>query len=270
MKFIKMHGLGNDFVILDHRGGGDALERAQIEALCDRHTGIGCDQLIIMEPSRRADLFMHIYNPDGTESSTCGNATRCVADLYMSEGAEKTCVIETRAGLLPCRRLESGLIEADMGQPLLDWADIPLSEARDTLNLGIGEGAVKNPVAVGMGNPHCVFFVDNLADIDVETTGQIYEYHPFFPQRTNVSFAQVEPDGAIRVRVWERGAGVTMACGSAACAVAVAGVRRGLTGRRTDILMYGGALTLEWRESDGHVLMTGPITHVFKGEMDER
>ncbi len=267
MNFVKMHGLGNDFVILDQRGGTLALAPEMVRQVCHRHFGVGCDQLIILEPSERADLFMRIYNPDASEAENCGNATRCVADLYMKQNGGGDCLIETRGGLLDCRRSAGGLVSVDMGPAKLGWREIPLSEERDTLNLRIGEGPVQDPVGVNMGNPHCVFFVDNLLDIPVDTLGPVFENHSLFPQRANISFAQVTGDNRLRLRVWERGAGITLACGTAACATAVAAVRRGLTGRSVEIEMDGGVLRLEWRESDGHVLMTGPVAYVFAGTL---
>lgn len=250
MKFIKMHGLGNDFVILDHRKGAVRLPPETIRRLADRHFGVGCDQVIVLEPSTKADVFMRIYNPDASEAESCGNATRCVAHLL----GKDTLTIQTRAGLLPCRRV-GDLIEVDMGTPKGEPKILP-----------IGTEGLPDAVAVNMGNPHCVFFVDNLADISVETLGPKFEVHPDFPDRTNVEFAQVNGDKNIRLRVWERGAGLTLACGSGACATIAAAVSREITGRRVEIEMDGGTLQLEWRESDGHVLMTGPIAYVFEGE----
>lgn len=267
MNFLKMHGLGNDFVILDQRGGAGALSPDLVRLACDRHFGIGCDQLIVLEPSERADLFMRIYNPDASEAENCGNATRCVADLHMKQNGNGQCVIETRGGLLDCRKAGGGLVSVDMGPARLGWQEIPLSEQRDTLYLGIGQGAAQDPVGVGMGNPHCVFFVDNVGDIPVDTLGPVFENHSLFPQRANISFAQVTGDNRVRLRVWERGAGITLACGTAACATAVAAVRRGLTGRTVEAEMDGGVLRLEWREADGHVLMTGPVAYVFAGSL---
>ena len=267
MKFLKMHGLGNDFVILDYREDHVALMPDYIQQVCDRHFGIGCDQLIILEPTKKADLFMRIYNPDGSEAESCGNATRCVADLFMSEAGISHCVIETRGGLLECRRTGDGLVSVDMGPPRLNWRDIPLSKETDTLNLGIKKGPVQDPVGVNMGNPHCVFFVKDVADIAVDTLGPVFETHKMFPQKANISFAQILGDSRIRLRVWERGAGITLACGSAACATAVAAVRRGLTGRDVAIEMDGGVLQIEWREGDGHVLMSGPVAYVFEGHI---
>lgn len=265
MNFLKMHGLGNDFVILDQRNGGDTLMAGQIKNICDRHKGVGCDQLIVMEPSDKADLFMRIYNGNGTEAEACGNATRCVAHLFMSEQKTEVCTIETLAGLLPCRTVDDDWVEVDMGPPKLDWKDIPLAKEKDTLYLGIGDGPAQDPVAVNVGNPHCVFFVENLEDIPVEELGPVFENNPLYPQKTNVEFAHVLPDGQIRLKVWERGAGLTQACGSAACATIVAAVSRGLSQRKADIIMDGGHLVLEWREQDGHILMAGPVSYVFDG-----
>lgn len=254
MNFKKMHGLGNDFVILDQRAGRALFDPEQIQMICDRRHGVGCDQLIVMEPSETADFFMRIYNPDASEAEACGNATRCVAHLYMSEQGAQECSIETVAGILPCRMVDD-LVEVDMGQP----------KSVEDVDLSIREEG--EPVSVNMGNPHCVFFVDDAESVDLENLGPVIEHHSLFPDRTNVEFATVMPDGQIRLRVWERGAGVTLACGSGACATAVAAIHRGLTDRKVDIIMDGGHLILEHRESDGHVLMTGPVAYVFEGEL---
>ncbi|MCB1682335.1 MAG: diaminopimelate epimerase [Alphaproteobacteria bacterium] len=266
--FLKMHGLGNDFVILDQRERVTPLAHEQVVRICDRHFGVGCDQLIILEPAEKADLFMRIYNPDGSEAESCGNATRCVADLIMKQEGNGACVIETRGGILDCQRRAGMLVGVDMGPPGLEWKDIPLSEQKDTLHLGIGQGAVQDPVGVSMGNPHCVFFVQGVEELPVETIGPVFERHPLFPRRANISFAEIKDGTSIRLRVWERGAGVTLACGSAACATIVAAVRRGLiSGRAAEIHMDGGTLQLEWREEDSHVVMTGPVTYVFEGKL---
>ena len=249
MNFIKMHGAGNDFVILDQRDGGEALISAQITHICDRHFGVGCDQLIILEPSSNADLFMRVYNPDGSQSGACGNATRCVADLSDVQ------TIETLGGTLKTRRV-GDLIEVDMGIPKL--IETPFTEVIDGLT---------SPVLVDMGNPHAVYVVDKLADITVKETGHHIETHPFFPDRTNVEFVQVNSRTHIRQKTWERGAGLTLACGSGACAAAVACIEQGLTERKLDITLDGGTLHMEWRETDGHILMTGPTARVFDGEL---
>ncbi len=265
MRFKKMHGLGNDFVILDQREVKGMLTNAQITAICDRNFGVGCDQLVVLGPSKDGDVFAWFYNADGSESGACGNASRCVADLAMAEMGLDLCTIETSAGLLPCRRV-GDLIEVDMGPAYLEWKDIPLAHEEDTLELPIGnQEGLSNPAAVGMGNPHCVFFVDDLDDLVIEELGAIYEHHTLFPARTNVEFAQIISKTKIRQKTWERGAGVTLACGSGACAVAVAAARRELTGRKVEIELDGGTLHIEWRESDDHVLMTGSIEHVFDG-----
>lgn len=267
MRFQKMHGLGNDFVIIDARDG-TVMDSDQLRMIADRRRGVGCDQILVIETARAegADIFMRIFNPDGSEAGACGNGTRCVARLYMDREGVDACVVETMAGLLPCRDL-NGLVVADMGAPKLDWKDIPLAEPHDTLHLGISGGLLPDPVAVNMGNPHTVFFVDDVKTIDVPTLGPQVEHHVLFPQRTNVEFAQVIAPDKIRVRVWERGTGVTEACGSGACATIVAAVRRNLTLRNAEIILDGGSLHLEWRQQDGHVLMTGPALYVYQGTL---
>lgn len=269
-RFKKMHGLGNDFVIIDQRAGGDTFSTERIIALSDRRFGIGCDQFIHMKPPRdpEADVFLDMYNCDGSRLEACGNGTRCVAYLLMQESGRRECVVETVAGLLRCSRVQDTLICADMGEPRLEWDQIPLAEKHDTLHLGIGDGdTLSDPVAVNMGNPHCVFFVNQVEKLPIETLGPAVERNTLFPNRTNVEFAQILELEKIRMRVWERGTGVTMACGSGACATMVAAARRGLTGRKAEIILDGGSLMLEWRESDNHVLMTGPVTDVFDGTL---
>ncbi len=271
LPFIKMHGLGNDFVVIDAMKEKVSLPDDRRRAIADRRYGIGCDQLLVMEPpkDKGADLFMRIYNPDGSEAQACGNGTRCVAHLWMSKNNKRNCTIQTVAGLLKCGMASNDRVQVDMGVPRLGWKDIPLAEERDTLNLGVGlmHGPLNNPVAVNVGNPHAVFFVDDVRKVDVEGLGPQVENHVLFPQRTNVEFAQVMADDKIRVRVWERGTGVTQACGSGACATMVAAVRRGLTGRKAEIVLDGGSLFLEWREGDDRVLMTGPVAYVFEGNL---
>ncbi|MEO5337203.1 MAG: diaminopimelate epimerase [Magnetospirillum sp. WYHS-4] len=268
--FVKMHGLGNDFAVFDRRAGGGGFAPAQIQAVADRHTGVGCDQLIVLEPARdtQADLFMRIYNADGSEAGACGNATRCVAWLVMAETGRREVLVETVVGLLDCEVREDGLVGVDMGPARLDWRDIPLSEARDTLHLGIGAGPLQDPVGVSMGNPHAVFFVPDVQAVDLAEHGPCLETHALFPQFANIEAAQVLSPGAIRMRVWERGAGITRACGTGACATLVAAARRGLTGRKADVVLDGGTLAIEWLP-DGHVLMTGPAAVAYRGELDE-
>jgi diaminopimelate epimerase len=262
--FKKMHGLGNDFVVIDARAG-NAPDVAAIVRIADRHLGVGCDQVLVLAPAQGADLFMRIYNPDGSEAQACGNGTRCVARLFMDESGRRECTIQTVAGLLKCEEAGGGLVKVDMGAPRLNWKDIPLSEERDTLELDALNGLYGAPVAVSMGNPHVVFFVKRAGDVPLEEIGPQVERHVLFPERTNVEFAEVTGPESIRLRVWERGTGVTSACGSGACAAMVAAVRRGLTGRKAEIALDGGILQMEWRESDGHVLMTGPAVRVFEG-----
>ena len=268
-----MHGLGNDFIVLDLRSGIKLPPKTVLAALTDRKTGIGCDQLItINQPQdEQADAYMGIYNaPDASMAQACGNATRCVASLLMQESDCDQITIQTVAGLLVCRALndEKTMIEADMGAPKLNWADIPLKEEKDTLHLGIGQGAIHDPVAVNVGNPHAVFFVDDVESLDVPSIGPDFEHHPLFPEKANIEFAQVLDNKRIRMRVWERDTGETQACGSAACATIIAAVRRGLADRRCEVILNGGSLHFEWRENDDHILMSGPASFVYKGEID--
>lgn len=264
--FLKMHALGNDFVILDARtqpltGLGQLAMR-----LADRRLGIGCDQVIILENSLRGDVFMRILNPDGSEARACGNSTRCVSDMMMKEKGTDGVKVETVAGVLPAMRTGSGVITVDMGKPRLNWDEIPLSHNVDTLCLPLEGKGVSSPVAVNMGNPHAVFFVPDINSVPLEELGPRFERDVIFPDRANIEFVEVISRSVLRMRVWERGAGVTFACGSAACATVVAGVRRGLAERKVIVKMDGGDLSLEWREEDGHVYMTGPFTYVFRGE----
>lgn len=267
--FVKMHGLGNDFVVLDVRQSGLTLSAAAVRAIADRHRGVGCDQLIVVEAARGAtsDAWMTIYNPDGSESGACGNATRCVAWLLMGQNGSDRVVIETRAGLLDAEARGDKMVAVDMGAARLDWREIPLAEAVDTLHLGIAAGPLADPVAVSMGNPHAVFFVDDVAAIDLAAVGPGLEHHPLFPERTNVEIVQVLGPETLRMRVWERGAGITQACGTGACATLVAAARRGLTGRKAEVILDGGSLFIEWL-ADDHVLMTGPVALAFSGILD--
>lgn len=264
LKFLKMHGLGNDMVVIDGRLNPVTLDEQTVRHIGDRHRGVGFDQLMYILPplDPAATAFARIYNTDGSEAKACGNGTRCVADVLMNEIGLDSCVVQTVAGLLECRR-EEGDITINMGVPALAWDQIPLSEAVDTLALPL-DGT---PVAVAVGNPHCVFFVDDAALEPVSTRGPEIEGHPLFPDRVNVEFASVIGPDKLRMRVWERGAGITQACGSGACATAIAAIRRGLTGPKVHVELDGGALVIEW-QGEGHpVLMTGPVAYVFEGTM---
>ena len=269
IEFIKMHGLGNDFVILDARAQPIENKEDLSRKLGNRRFGVGCDQIIMLESSDGADVFMRIYNPDGSESGMCGNAARCVADIVLKETQKSSVTIQTITTLLNCVRADNGQVTVDMGEPRLDWTQIPLAEKCDTLNLKIGGGGVSNPVAVSMGNPHCVFFVDDVDAVDVAKLGIGFEYNSIFPERANIEFAEIITKTHIKMRVWERGTGITPACGSGACATAVAAMRRDLTGRKVVVSMDGGDLTLEWRASDNHVYMTGPVAYVFSGVLED-
>jgi len=266
LAFHKMHGLGNDFVVLDRRSGKLSLSAAQIRRIADRRRGVGCDQLLSLEPSERADVFMRVYNPDGSESGACGNGTRCVALLIMEERGGTRATIETTAGVLSVRADIHGYT-ADMGRPRLGWDEIPLAAPADTLCLDLELGPLAQPVAVNLGNPHAVFLVDDAESVPLGELGPELEHHPMFPERANIGVAEVRDPRTLRVRVWERGAGLTAACGSGACAALVAAVRRGLAERSAKVVLDGGSLRIAWNEAD-HVLMSGPASHSYRGHLD--
>lgn len=262
VSFTKMHGLGNDFVVLDTRR--DALPPvtpALARALADRRTGIGCDQLVLLEPSERADFRMRIFNADGGEVSACGNATRAVALLHGGPAS-----IETAAGLLSAAPGAGG-IAVDMGVPRFGWQDIPLAYAMDTLSMPVGWDGLENPVAVNVGNPHAVFFVDDCDAVPLDRIGPVIENDPLFPERVNVNVATVTARDSIRLRVWERGAGLTRACGTGACATAIAAMRRGLVDRAVTVTLPGGPLAIAW-DAEGRITMTGPAAESFRGSFD--
>ena len=268
-RFAKMHGCGNDFVIMDGRSHTLGLTAGPgWRAVANRHTGIGCDQVIVLEPSAAgADVLMRIWNPDGSEAGACGNATRCVADILFRESGRTFVTIRTISGDLPATLQTDGQVEIDMGAVRLDWQDVPLSQPMDTLHLDLAADGVAGPAAASMGNPHATFFVPDLTAVPITRIGPVLEHAPIFPQRANIGFAQILDVGTIRLRVWERGAGLTLACGSGACATLVNAHRRGLANRRANVIVDGGTLQIEWRD-DGHVLMTGPAVTVFAGEID--
>ncbi|MBN8929015.1 MAG: diaminopimelate epimerase [Rhodospirillales bacterium 69-11] len=266
--FLKMHGCGNDFVVFDARRHALPFSPARIAALSDRRTGIGCDQFITIEPGTDgADAFMRIHNPDGSEAGACGNATRCVVHLVAAETRQQRLAIRTISGLLPAETHPDGTVTVDMGPARLDWPDVPLARPMDTVRLDLARGDVADPAACSMGNPHATFFVPDLAGVPIAQIGPSLEHDPLFPQRANIGFVQVLAPDHLRLRVWERGAGLTRACGSGACAALVNAHRRGLAARRAAVTMDGGTVTIDWRE-DGHVLMTGPVATAFTGEVD--
>ena len=275
--FVKMNGLGNDFVVFDARETPVHLTEAQIAAIGDRRTGIGFDQMIIVETSPvGVDAFMRIYNRDGSQVDACGNATRCIGRLVMEERDIDRATIETNAGLLKAFATDSETrVTVDMGEPRLEWHQIPLAEEfRDTRAIELQVGPIDAPVlhspaVVSMGNPHAIFFVDEDVDsYDLARFGPLLESHPIFPERANISIAQIVGENEIKARVWERGAGLTLACGTGACAIAVAAARKKLTGRSVTVHLPGGALFIEWREDDGHVMMTGDTDVEFFGTLD--
>ncbi len=262
--FLKMHGLGNDFIIFDAREEDFTLADDEVRTLSDRRRGIGCDQLIILRNSARADIFMEIRNADGSRVGACGNATRCVGQLALDETGHDTVSIETDTGLLSAERADAW-ISVNMGPARLGWDEIPLARDCDTANADFALGPLFAPGCVNMGNPHAVFIVDDADKIDLPYWGPQIETHNFFPERVNTSVASVTDD-SIRLRVWERGAGITDACGSAACASVVAATRRGLVDRKATVKLDGGDLFVEWLPG-GTVQMTGPATLAFKGEV---
>ena len=266
LAFYKMHGLGNDFVIVDQRSGKLSLSAEQIQQIADRRRGVGFDQLLLLEPSSDADVFMRVYNPDGSESGACGNGTRCVARLMMEEQGLSRVAVETRAGVLLATAGLRGY-SVNMGRPCLNWDEIPVAKPMDTLYLDIEAGPLSRPTAVNMGNPHAVFFVEDVETIDLASLGPGLEHHPMFPDRANIGVAQMVDPNTIRLRVFERGAGITAACGSGACAALVAAVRRGLCAQAASVELDGGRLHIVWGE-DGEVIMTGPATHSFKGQFE--
>lgn len=256
--FMKMHGLGNDFVVVDARHQKLEITPALAKGIAHRQFGVGFDQLTVIEQGQ-GDAHLTFYNADGSTSAACGNATRCIARHLMEEDGKTVLHLTTDRGDLFARDAGDGLTSVNMGQPQLDWQEIPLAEKMDTLELPI-EG---KPTATGMGNPHCTFFVEDAEQIQLEDFGPRFEHHPLYPERTNVQVAHLVGPDHIRMRVWERGVGVTLASGSSSCATAVAAVRRGLTGRKVQIDLDGGTLWIDWR-ADG-VWMTGPTMHVFSG-----
>lgn len=270
--FLKMHGLGNDFVVLDARSIGTArdlgITAAVTRAIANRRTGVGCDQLIVLErpTDAAATAFMRIFNPDGSESGACGNATRCVAHLLRLEGHSAP-EIQTLAGLLPAQ-FAGPLVSVDMGVAQTDWQAIPVASACDTLHLPVALGSLADPVGTSMGNPHATFFVPDAEAVDLPALGPQLEHHPFFPQRANIGIVQVIDRSILRFRVWERGAGITLACGSGACAAQSAAFRRGLTDRRATLLLDGGQLEIVVRE-DEHLIMTGPVATAFSGTLPD-
>lgn len=271
--FLKMHGLGNDFAIFDARTFPLALDEAGARAIADRRRGIGCDQVIVMEPAKRANAFMRSFNADGSEVESCGNATRCVAYLLMAEAGVDKVRIDTLGGPLLCWTAEDRRVAVDMGAPRLDWREIPMSQAVDTSSFaldvpGFKDRSLASAASVSVGNPHCVLFVEDAENAPVATLGAAIEHHPWFPLRTNVEFVERRGPRQLRLRVWERGAGITLACGTGACAAAVAAHLRGLTERKVTVSLDGGELEIEWREDDDHVLMTGPVGFSFGGEVN--
>jgi len=270
--FLKMHGLGNDFVVFDARDGAIPLTPAQARGVADRHFGIGCDTVVLIGPGTAdADACLRFFNADGGEVESCGNATRCVARFLMDERGLARIKLSTRGGLLTCTSAGRAMVEADMGPARLVWNEIPMAQATETLNFALPLEEQSIPAsAVSMGNPHCVIFVPDAQKAPVAALGPRIETHPLFPQKVNVEFVSILADNKLRMRVWERGAGITLACGTGACAAVVAAARLSKTGRKVEVVLDGGSLFIEWRESDGHVIMTGPTAMPYRGHVDLR
>lgn len=267
--FLKMHGLGNDFVLFDGRKDGFIPDQAFCLRVADRHRGVGYDQLIVMSQPQdaAADLYMHIFNADGSKAGACGNATRCVASLLFKETGKQEGIIQTVAGLLKVRQESEDLYSVNFGVPHLNWNEIPLSKEMDTLCIDMGLADVPEACCVNVGNPHAVFFVPDAEAIPLAEIGPKLEHHPLFPERCNIEFAHMIDRQTIRMRVWERGTGITEACGSGATATHIAAVRRGLADRKSTIVLDGGKLIIEWRETDGHVILCGPVSLSYHGTL---
>jgi diaminopimelate epimerase len=270
--FLKMNGLGNDFVVVEARSAPFEPSAAEVRAIADRKTGIGCDQLILIGESDAADAFVRFWNSDGVEIDACGNGSRCVGLLLMQASGRDEAVFDTRAGRLTALKADGGKVSVDMGEPGLRWDQIPLAEAMDTRGIELQVGPIDNPHlhtpgCVSMGNPHVVFFVPDVDTAPVRQVGSMIEHHLLFPEGVNVGFAQVKARDRIRLRVWERGAGLTRACGTGACAALVAASRRGLADRKATLELDGGDLVIEWRAEDDHVVMTGPAQLDFAGTL---
>lgn len=271
-RFAKMHGLGNDFVILDWRDDRSRkVSEAAARRLADRRLGIGCDQILVLRDCDTADLRMDILNQDGSPSGACGNGTRCVADMMMNELQQDRIQIETDGGMLAAWRAADGDIAVDMGPVKTDWQDVPLASAADTLHVPLDiagvDAAGLDAVCHSLGNPHAVVFVEDAERVDIERIGPLVETAPLFPDRVNLSVVSRRDDGSFRMRVWERGVGITMACGSGACASGVAVARRGLGQDENRIVMDGGAVTISWNRDTSHVVMTGPVSYVATGQL---
>jgi diaminopimelate epimerase len=275
-RFVKMNGLGNEIVVVDMRGHPAAITPADARAIATPN-GAPYDQLMALYPPRTpgTDAFVRIFNNDGSESGACGNGTRCIADIVFKQTAKDALTFETAAGLVNCWKGTAPLTSTvDMGAPRFGWRDIPLAEEfRDTRAIELQIGPIDAPIlhspsAVSMGNPHAIFWVDDVNAYDLGRFGPMLENHPIFPERANITLAAVKSREHIVIRTWERGAGLTKACGSAACAAAVAAARKRLTGRKVTVTLPGGDLAIEWRERDDHVLMTGPVAYEFEGRFD--
>lgn len=269
-KFTKMNGLGNDFVIIDNRNQNFELTEQKARWIAYRRFGIGCDQIAILSNSDKADVKVNFYNSDGSESGACGNASRCIGYLLTEQTGKAEGKIETNAGILETKTLDNAEVTVNMGEPVFDWDKIPLAIETDPLNVPIAVGPLEGPAAVSMGNPHIVFFVDNIDEVNLRSYGPMLEKHEMFPQRTNVTVAEIDDEGNIRSKVWERGSGKTLACGTAACAtVVLAFTLDMIENPYAYVEQPGGKMFIEWKE-DGNVFMTGKVSKGYVGEFDDK
>jgi diaminopimelate epimerase len=275
LPFRKMNGLGNDFVVLDGRNRAISMDDSRARAIADRKTGIGCDQIILLEKSDIADVRMLVWNSGGGQVESCGNASRCVADMLFDENKTTSATIDTLGGFLVARKAGDRVVTIDNGVPRFGWKDIPLSEPfHDTRHIELQVGPIDAPLihspsVVNVGNPHCIFWVKDLDVVDLSKVGPMLEHHHLFPERANISLARVDARDHVTLKVWERGVGLTKACGTAACAVMAAGARIKIIDRKCRITLPGGDLMMEWRAGDDHVLMTGPVAYEFDGVLPQ-
>ena len=279
MRFLIMNGAGNRFAVFDARTSDSfALNPEKVAAICKPGSSVmgelGADQLIVMRAPKdsTADVFMEIWNQKGFEVDACGNATRCVGWLVMTESGAQACTVQTNDALLHCTLAGTHQVAVDMGKPKLDWEQIPLEEVMHTHHVDVKIGPIDDPIlsnpgAVNMGNPHCVFFVDDFEKAKPHLVGPMVEFHPLFPQQANVGFARIDAPDKMRLKVWERGVGMTLACGTGACAAVVAAVRQSRGSRRMSVEVDGGMLLIEWRLKDDHVIMTGPVELEMDGTL---
>jgi diaminopimelate epimerase len=268
IEFIKMHGCGNDFVIIGGQNNNTALTQDEIQKIANRRTGIGCDQLIIINPSKQADCKLNIYNANGLEAEACGNGSRCVASLLFQQKQSNSATIETKTRIITATKSANGSVSVNMGKPKFDWQDIPMANYAEVENIHLGYKTIANPLTVNVGNPHIVFFVENIDEINLEEIGKKFKQDKLFPEGVNVNIAQLEGDKNLALRIWERGVGETLACGTGACATAIGAIKRNLTtSDEVLVKLKGGKLRISWNK-DKSITMTGDAVTSFKGSIN--